>query len=78
MICIHNFPDLYFSFFAIVKGDYKPKEMAMRFDKVALPENSIISAPIADNHTVCPRSSDPFYIVAYCIKWDTTSWTYSK
>ena len=24
--------------------------------------------------TVCPRSSDPFYIVATCIKWDTTSW----
>ena len=25
--------------------------------------------------TVCPRSSDPFYIVTYCIKWVTTSWT---
>ena len=24
--------------------------------------------------TVCPRSSDPFYIVTY-IKWLTTSWT---
>ena len=28
-------------------------------------------------HTVCPRSSDPFYIVSYYIKWVTTSWTYS-
>ena len=28
-------------------------------------------------HTVCPRSSDQFYIVSYDIKWITTSWTYS-
>ena len=27
--------------------------------------------------TVCPRSSDPFYIVGYYITWVTTSWTYS-
>ena len=27
-------------------------------------------------HTVCPRSSDPFYIVSYYIKWVTASWTY--
>ena len=27
--------------------------------------------------TVCPRSSDPFYIVIYYRKWVTTSWTYS-
>ena len=26
---------------------------------------------------VCPRSSDPFNIVGYYIKWVTTSWTYS-
>ena len=26
---------------------------------------------------MCPRSSDPFYIVSYNIKWATTSWTYS-
>ena len=26
-------------------------------------------------HTVCPRSSDPFYIVIYFIKRVTTSWT---
>ena len=25
---------------------------------------------------ICPRSSDPFYIVYY-IKWITTSWTHS-
>ena len=24
--------------------------------------------------TVCPRSSYPFYILTYYIKWDTTSW----
>ena len=25
--------------------------------------------------TVCPRSSDPFYIITYYMKWVTTSWT---
>ena len=29
------------------------------------------------NDTVCPGSSDPFYIGSYYIKWATTSWTYS-
>ena len=28
-------------------------------------------------HTLCPRSSDPFYIVSYYIKWVTPSWTHS-
>ena len=28
-------------------------------------------------YTVCPRSSDPFYVVIYNIKWVTTSWTNS-
>ena len=27
--------------------------------------------------TVCPGSSDPFYIVTYYMKWVTTSWTHS-
>ena len=27
--------------------------------------------------TVCPRSSGPFYVVTYYIKWVTTSWTHS-
>ena len=27
--------------------------------------------------TVCQRSFDPFYIVAYCIKWVKRSWTYN-
>ena len=26
-------------------------------------------------NTVCPRSSDPFYVVTCYIKWVTTSWT---
>ena len=30
------------------------------------------------SYTICPRSSDPFYIVSYYIKWVTTFWTYSK
>ena len=29
-------------------------------------------------HTVCPGSSDPFYILPYYIKLVTTSWTYSR
>ena len=29
----------------------------------------------ANSHTVCPRSSYPFYVVSYYIKWVTTSWT---
>ena len=28
--------------------------------------------------TVCPGSSDPFYIVSYYINWVTSSWTYSR
>ena len=28
--------------------------------------------------TVCPRSSDPFYVVSYYIKRVTTSYTYSN
>ena len=28
--------------------------------------------------TLCPRSSYPFYIVSYCIKWVTASWTHSS
>ena len=28
--------------------------------------------------TVCPGSSEPFYIVNYFIKWVTNSWTYSR
>ena len=31
-----------------------------------------------DIYTICPKSSDPFYIVTYYIKWVTTSWTHSK
>ena len=29
------------------------------------------------NLTVCPRSSDPFYILIYYITWVTISWTHS-
>ena len=27
--------------------------------------------------TICPRSSEPFHILTYSIKWVTTSWTYT-
>ena len=29
-------------------------------------------------YTLCPRSSDPFYIVSYEMKWVNTSWTDGK
>ena len=28
-------------------------------------------------YTVCPRSSDLFYILTYYLKWVPTSWTHS-
>ena len=31
-----------------------------------------------EGYTVCPRSSDPFYVVTYYINWVTTSWTYCR
>ena len=37
----------------------------------------VLECRVADP-TVCPRSSDPFYIETYYINWVTTSWTYSK
>ena len=36
----------------------------------------IVQAFFEIQHTVCPGSSYPFYIVSYYIKWVTTSWTY--
>ena len=32
----------------------------------------------SQENTVFPRSSDPFYLVRYYIKWVTTSWTYGS
>ena len=41
----------------------------------------LIISLLSDNqmlgHTVCPVSSDPFYVVTYYIKWVTTYWTHS-
>ena len=33
---------------------------------------------LIEDGTICLRSSDPFYIVNYYIKWATTSWTHSS
>ena len=33
--------------------------------------------PCLEKRTVCPKSSDPFYVVTSYIQWVTTSWTYS-
>ena len=37
---------------------------------------SVANVGLQVNHTVCPRSLDPFYIVNYKMKWIKTSWTY--
>ena len=35
-------------------------------------DNSFLNIDI---YTVCPKSSDPFYVVTYYKTWVTTSWT---
>ena len=35
------------------------------------------NGPETKTHTICPISSDPFYIVTYYMKLVNTSWTYS-
>ena len=53
----------------------------LSFFSVKMTEFLAISAALPKNwtqNTVCPRSSDPFHIVSFCIKWVTTSWTYSN
>ena len=32
---------------------------------------------LINKYTICPRSSNPFYLVTYNVKWVTTSWTNS-
>ena len=36
---------------------------------------SICLSISTDICTICPRSSDPFYMITYYMKWVTTSWT---
>ena len=38
----------------------------------------IVAAYREENYTVCPGSSDPFYIVTYYINWVTTFWANSN
>ena len=40
-------------------------------------EGRVLHHRYYNRYTVCPRSSDPFYVVTYYIKWVTNSWTYS-
>ena len=42
-----------------------------------LSQHSVTVTEVIIN-TICPGSSDPFYIVTYCINLVTTSWTHSK
>ena len=45
-----------------------------RFANAEINKNKIFSNEYIV-HTVCPRSSDPFHVVTYYIKWVITSWT---
>ena len=61
------------------KGGGSPYMYAKIFMKKSprpLRKNPIV-APYLVYITVCPRSSDQFYIVIYYIKGVTTFWTYS-
>ena len=46
---------------------YKYKVMALVYDQLEKSNDMDL--------TVCPRSSESFYIVTYYMKWVTTSWT---
>ena len=68
-------------------ADHRDFRVQVRVDRfqvglLVTPEIEVIieqfSRSIAGLHTVCPRSSDPFYIVSRYIKRVTTSWTYSS
>ena len=39
------------------------------------PPPYVLEVLLEFRNTVCPRSSQPFYIVSYYTKWVTTSWT---
>ena len=50
----------------------------MDVDRLAMfPQVHYIDTTEYGVYTVCPGSSDPFYTVAYYIKWVTTSRTHS-
>ena len=40
---------------------------------ILLKEMNVISLALIFMNTVCPRSSDPFNLITYYIKWVTTS-----
>ena len=52
---------------------YHVNDVASLLEVICLKKKTIY-----EYNTVCPRSSDPFYIVTYYIKWATSSWTYGK
>ena len=73
---------------ALFKSEFdKSKMISMKHKSLKLGYNFyitcfVINSVCNDNDksnipTVCPRSSDPFYILSYYIKCGTTSSTYS-
>ena len=44
----------------------------------SLVEGGGLNPASGSGYTICPRNSDPFYIVSCYIKWVTTSWAYSR
>ena len=57
----------------------RAKKKTREKKKRAFPqEKQVIHYPHPQTYTVCPGSSDPFYIVSWYIKWVTTAWTHSN
>ena len=47
------------------------------YSDLASNNSTMLAQKESYGHTVCPRSSDSFYMVTCYIKWVTISWTYS-
>ena len=80
---IHNMP-LNSSLSDIKKGTLRlsgiltpDTTLAFYLNMIPLMQSMVVQFSRALNSTICPRSSDPFCIVTYYIKWVTTSWTHS-
>ena len=60
-------------FISDISGEFKKAKLSIAFFAFCL-SMWILCSYLLD--TMCPRSSDPFYIVSSYIKWVTTSWTH--
>ena len=53
---------------------YTPAPNLLIIIIITNPHSYCIYTVPRDHHIICPRSSDPFYIASYYIKWVITSW----